>query len=264
MHNPENERIKRAYFFYLKEARRLGEHSVDSAAAALAKFEDYNKFRDFKRFHIQQAIGFKRMLSDQISPRTGERLSRGTVFSTLNALRGFFLWLATQPGYRSHLTPADAEYFSLSDKEARIAKAALDRPVPTIEQIRHVLKGMPAVTDVELRNRAVVAFTLLTGARDGAIASLKLKHVDVLGNRVEQDARECTPSSPRPSRHGSSRSGTTFARLLWIGSNTLPQRSYTDPWIHCFRLHRSSKTETTSSKWAACRISIGRMPRPSG
>jgi integrase len=190
MHNPENERIKRAYFFYLKEARRLGEHSVDCAAAALAKFEEYTKFRDFKRFHIQQAIGFKRMLSDQISPRTGERLSRGTVFSTLNALRGFFLWLATQPGYRSHLTPADAEYFSLSDKEARIAKAALDRPVPTIEQIRHVLKGMPADTDVDLRNRAVVAFTLLTGARDGAIASLKLKHVDILGNRVEQDARE--------------------------------------------------------------------------
>jgi hypothetical protein len=139
MHNPENKRIKRAYFVYLKEARRLGEHSVDCAAAALAKFEDYTRFRDFKRFHIQQAIGFKRKVSELIRPRTGERLSRGTVFSTLNALRGFFLWLATQPGYRSHLTPPDAEYFALSDKETRIAKAALERPVPTIEQIRHVL-----------------------------------------------------------------------------------------------------------------------------
>ena len=28
MHNPDNERIKRAYFIYLKEARRLGEHST--------------------------------------------------------------------------------------------------------------------------------------------------------------------------------------------------------------------------------------------
>jgi integrase len=190
MHNPENERIKRAYFVYLKEARRLGEHSVDCAAAALAKFEDYTKFRDFKRFHIQQAIGFKRKLSEQISPRTGEQLSRGTVFSTLNALRGFFLWLATQPGYRSHLTPADAEYFALSDKEARIAKAVLERPVPTVEQIRHVLQSMPAHTDVDLRNRAVVALTLLTGARDGAIASLKIKHIDVVEGKVVQDARE--------------------------------------------------------------------------
>jgi hypothetical protein len=50
MHNPENERIKRGYFVYLKEARRLGEHSIDGAAAALAKFEDYTRFRDFKKF----------------------------------------------------------------------------------------------------------------------------------------------------------------------------------------------------------------------
>ena len=188
--NPDNERTKRAYFVYLKEARRLGEHSIDCAAAALAKFERYTNYRDFKRFHIQQAIGFKRKLSEQISPRTGERLSRGTVFSILNALRGFFLWLATQPGYRSHLTPADAEYFALSEKEARIAKANIERPVSTVEQIRHVLQSMPTVTDVDLRNRAVIAFALLTGARDGAIASLKLKHVDIIEGKVVQDARE--------------------------------------------------------------------------
>jgi integrase/recombinase XerD len=76
MHNPENERIKRVIFIYLKEARRLREHSVDCAAAALAKFEEYAKYRDFKKFHIQQAIGFKRKLSEQISPRTGEQSSR--------------------------------------------------------------------------------------------------------------------------------------------------------------------------------------------
>ena len=105
-------------------------------------------------------------------------------------LRAFFQWLSTQPGYRSHLTSADAEYFALSDKEARIAKAIAERPVPTIDQIRHVLQTMPAVTDIELRNRAVVAFTLLTGARDGAIASLKRKHVDVVEGKVVQDARE--------------------------------------------------------------------------
>ena len=190
MHNPENERIKRAYFVYLKEARRLGEHSIDSAAAALARFEEYTKYRDFKRFHIQQAIGFKSRLSEHVSPRTGQRLSRGTVFSTLSALRAFFHWLSTQPGYRSHLSSADAEYFALSDKEARIAKAIAERPVPTVDQIRHVLQTMPTTTDIELRNRAVVAFTLLTGARDGAIASFKRKHVDVVEGKIVQDARE--------------------------------------------------------------------------
>jgi integrase len=78
----------------------------------------------------------------------------------------------------------------LSDKEARIAKAVAERPVPTIDQIRHVLQNMRAVTDIELRNRAIVAFTLLTGTRDGATASLKRKHIDIVEGKVVQDARE--------------------------------------------------------------------------
>ena len=49
-HSPENERVKRAYFIYLKEARRLSEHSIDAAAAAIGRFEEYTKHRDFKRF----------------------------------------------------------------------------------------------------------------------------------------------------------------------------------------------------------------------
>lgn len=189
-HSAENERIKRSYFLYLKEARRLSEHSIDAAAAALSRFEEYTKHRDFKRFHIQQGVGFKRQLAGRVSQRTGQPLSSSTLFATLNALRAFFQWLAGQPGYRSHLTYADADYFALSEKESRMAKTTLERPVPTLEQILHVVQGMPSTTDIDLRNRALIAFTLLTGARDGAIASLKLKHVDMEEGRLVQDARE--------------------------------------------------------------------------
>jgi integrase len=49
---------------------------------------------------------------------------------------------------------------------------------------------MPMSTEIELRNRALIAFCLLTGARDGAIASLKLKHVDLGTKSIDQDARE--------------------------------------------------------------------------
>ena len=189
-HNPENERIKRAYFIYLKEARRLSEHSIDAAAAALGSFETYTRYRDFKQFHTHQAVGFKRNLAKHVSRRTGNHLGKGTLLTTLNALRAFFQWLAGRPGYRSHLAYTDADYFSLSDKETRIAKASTERPVPTIEQVLHVLRGMPTTTEVQLRNRALIAFALLTGARDGAIASFKLKHIDVTEGKVIQDARE--------------------------------------------------------------------------
>ena len=130
-HNPENERIKRAYLAYLKEARRLGEHSIDAAAAALDQFEIYTKHRTFKAFHIKQAIAFKRKLADEVNRRTGERLSKSTLLTTLHALRAFFQWLSLQPGYRSRLSCADADYFNLSEKDTRIARAVTEKRVPT-------------------------------------------------------------------------------------------------------------------------------------
>jgi integrase len=49
---------------------------------------------------------------------------------------------------------------------------------------------MPHATEIDRRNRALIAFTLMTGVRDGALASLKLKHVDLAAAMVLQDARE--------------------------------------------------------------------------
>lgn len=49
---------------------------------------------------------------------------------------------------------------------------------------------MPATTEIERRDRALIAFTVLTGARDGAIASFKIRHVDIDQGQIDQDARE--------------------------------------------------------------------------
>ena len=78
----------------------------------------------------------------------------------------------------------------MSTKETRVAKAKRQKPVPTIEQINHVIELMPAKTDIDRRNRSLIAFTLLTGARDSAIASMKIKHVNLTTDCVFQDARE--------------------------------------------------------------------------
>lgn len=163
---------------------------MDSAAKALSRFETYTRYRDFKAFHFEQAIAFKRHLAEQKGRLSGEKLSKATLHATLSQLKRFFQWLAWQPGYRSRLQYSDAEFFNLSDKDTRIATAQRQQKVPTLEQIEHVIKTMPAETDIERRNRALVAFTLLTGARDSAIASMKLKHVDLITNSVNQDARE--------------------------------------------------------------------------
>ncbi|MGQ0677391.1 MAG: tyrosine-type recombinase/integrase [Rhodospirillales bacterium] len=189
-HNAANERIKREYFIYLREAKRQSEASVDAVAAALARFEAYTKHRDFKSFHRQQAVAFKQWLSNQRSEATQKPLSKATLYAALSHLKRFFQWLAGQPGYRSRFSYSDADYFNLSEKDARVATARRSRPVPTIEQVRHVIAQMPSGSEIERRNRAVVAFTLLTGARDSAVASAKLKHLDLVSGCFYQDARE--------------------------------------------------------------------------
>src|ERR1700730_15986465 len=188
--NKPNERIKREYIDFLRQAMGRSEASLDSVAAALHRFECYTKFRDFRDFRIEQAKAFKARLAMECSARTGEKLSAATVCSTLGALKAFFRGLAGQRGYRSRIDTSDAEYFNPPANQARVAAAHRQQRIPTVEQIRHVLKAMPAKTNIEKRDRAVIAFTLLTGARDGAIASLKLKHVDILAGEVRQDARE--------------------------------------------------------------------------
>jgi integrase len=189
-HSPQNERVKRAYFTYLAEAQGFSEPTLDAAAKAINRFESYTRFRDFKAFHIEQAKGFKSSLAGQMSLRSRDHLSKATLYATLSALKRFFIWLAGQPGYKSLISYSDAEYFNLSAKETRVAKARREERVPTLEQIRHVIHMMPASTEIERRDQALIAFTILTGARDRATASLKLKHIDVHQGRVNQDARQ--------------------------------------------------------------------------
>src|SRR5271170_5931373 len=188
-HSPENERIKHQYFAYLKEAKRHSEPTVDAAAKALRRFEEHTRYRDFKAFHTDQAIAFKKHLAEQKGQQSGEKLSKATLYSTLTQLKRFFQWLAGQPGFKSRIQYSDADYFNLSDKDTRVATAQREQKVPTLEQIRYVIHKMPTSAEVERRNRALIAFTLLSGARDRAIASMKLKHVDLINGCVHQDAR---------------------------------------------------------------------------
>jgi integrase len=169
---------------------RHSEPTVDAAAKALSRFEVYSRFRDFKAFHFEQAIAFKRHLAEQKGQRSGENLSKATLHATLTQLKQFFRWLSWQPGYKARLQYSDADYFNLSEKDARVATAQRETRAPTLEQMRHVIQTMPTGKDTERRNRALVAFALMTGARDSAIASMKLKHVDLIENCVHQDARE--------------------------------------------------------------------------
>jgi len=107
----------------------------------------------------------------------------------MRELKAFFFWLAHLPGFKSHIASHNADYFSLNDKDVAVARARREKRVPTLEQVRHVLNAMPAAPPLQRRDRALIAFTLPTAARVGALSSFQLGHVDMAGGFVEQDAR---------------------------------------------------------------------------
>jgi integrase len=53
-----------------------------------------------------------------------------------------------------------------------------------------MIETAPSGSDIERRDRALIAFAILSGARDRAIISFLLKHIDIERDLIEHDARE--------------------------------------------------------------------------
>jgi integrase len=189
-YNADNERAKRDYVTHMRLAQGKQEGSVNSALAAIDRFERSTGYRSFKAFHIEQAKAFREKIVSQPSARGQKPLSAATITSTLRNLKGFFLGLAERPGYKSRISFSDAEYFNPTAAHARIAGARRESRVPTIEQFEAVVASMPSETIVQCRDRAIVAFLILSGARSGSIPSFTLKHIDFAAQTVFHDARD--------------------------------------------------------------------------
>jgi integrase/recombinase XerC len=185
----ENERMKRRYVFHLEQAEGLDTKSTDKVLAAILKFEKSTGFKPFKRFHIDQAAKFKATLSKAKNQR-GQPLSHATIDATLALVRKFFHWLAGQTGFKRVLSYSDTHYFKNNRKSARIAHTANEKQCPSPEAAIHAFQAMPCATEFDRRDKALFAFFMLTGARVGAVASLRLKHIDLFNGRVFQDPRE--------------------------------------------------------------------------
>jgi integrase len=181
--NPKNERIKKQYAEYLKHAEGKSDPTIRQIEKAILRYEMFTKFGEFAKFDQRLAKAFKAHLADA-------DLAKATILSTITALKRFFGWLAGQSGYKSKINLNDIEFLSLSEKEIRAAKAPAERAYPTLNQVAVVVSQMAQATPIEKRNRALIAFTALTGIRDGAMISLKLRHVDTERCLVIQHPRD--------------------------------------------------------------------------
>jgi len=188
--NAINERMKRQYLGWLRDADGKDEKTLDQIAATLRDFEMTLGCKPFKAFHRDWARKYKTHLNQCRHHQTGKPLILTTKDGRLRQVKAFFKWLASQPGYKSRIDFTDVEYFNNNARDARAAHARRPVHYPSLEQCGHAFRLMPDSTEVERRNKAAFAFLMLTGARDGAAASLRLAHVDLVAGKVFQDGRE--------------------------------------------------------------------------
>lgn len=187
--NEKNERIKRAFLTFRKHSQQVSDKTVDREIAALERFDVWNGRKDFSKFHIDWAVGFRSHL-DQAKGQTGKPLAKSTTRAIMATLREFTLWLSQQEGFRRRIKAADANYFRLSLRDEAEARAAPERPAPSMHQAKRALDRMPSATPRQMRDKAIFALLCLTGVRVAALISLKIKHIDLDEKSVTQNPRE--------------------------------------------------------------------------
>jgi integrase len=229
--NPQNERIKRDYLRFPKEA--------------LGKSE----------------VGFKDRLTERC-----ETLSRSTQASALAALKEFFTWLAWQAGLKSRIHALDIDYFSPSNNDLATTKAAKLRDYPSLEQVRAVIVAMPSNTVIHRRNRALIVIAILTGTRDRAMVSLSLRHVDLSKSPplVKQEPDRVETKFAKSINTYFFRWAAILRTSSFIGSTNCKRTTNSDRTIRSFRKLRSCRTTTNLSTRRGLKPAIGATRRPCG
>jgi integrase len=153
--------------------------------ATLERFDVWNGRKDFAKFHIEWAMGFRDHL-ERVKTAKGKSSAR----AIMATMREFTLWLSQQDGFRRWVRASASEYFNLSRRDEAEARAAPVRPAPSVKQAGQALNSMPSTTPRDMRDKAIFALLCLTGIRVGALITLRLKHVVLDDKSVMQNPRE--------------------------------------------------------------------------
>lgn len=188
--NEDNERIKRAYLRYLRNAKGLSETTIDKAASAILRLENAIAFKSFLSLNEDDAEAFREDLTSSLTGKTGKPMTAVSRVNIQVTVRAFIQWLADQPRYKTKITHSFAKYFSPNRKEKTIANSGRLKAAATPEQTSHAFRLMPTKSTFDRRNKALFALMVLTGARIDAVASLKVGHIDVVEGCVFQDGAE--------------------------------------------------------------------------
>lgn len=185
--NNNNEQIKRKFQTYLQDAQGMAETTIDKYLRALELFEKATNYKDYKRCTTQQIIGFKKTLRDRST--NGNPISLVTIRSYLIYLQKFFKWLIDQPGYRTLKSQNIVEYLKPNRKENKIAASSGRKDFPNLEYVQQLCSSIKIDDCYARRDRALIAFTFMSGARIDSIISLSISCFNPETLRIDMDPK---------------------------------------------------------------------------
>ncbi len=187
IHSYKNEQIKRQFLEHLKGAKGFADDSLTKHAEAVYQWQIFSGDEDFATFSKEKGSKFCEWLKTRDAKTESGILALPTQYNYLRRIKKFFNWLADQPDYRKSIQKTDIDFLRLSKKDARIATAGTTKRIPTFEEAQKILESIDIENEIDMRDRALLSFALITGMRISAISTLKMKSFDRENELIDQN-----------------------------------------------------------------------------
>lgn len=174
----KNAKIKQSYIIYLREAIGLSIKTVHIKERIIAEFERFIKGRDFAIFNNAIAKRYKEYLNNY--ERSGKHLTKKTVLNKLTTIRDFYKWLIDQTGYKRRIHKSHIDFLKLDLGTMNSIRTSQQyQKIPDLEYVTKLANSIEINNDVDLRDKALLAFALLSGLRADSMTSVKIEDFDV-------------------------------------------------------------------------------------
>lgn len=168
-------------------AGRLAERTMDQHLSAIRFMEDVLEVKPFDRLTVRDVDLVRTALKQAMRTRGDGQKSRSTASHQASQIKSFLEWLIKQPGYKR--LPADLpSYMQLPRSAYAKAMPKEEKAYASLEEAEELLRGMPELTLMDRRARAMFAIAYLGALRADTITSLRLAHFDRERRQIIQDA----------------------------------------------------------------------------
>ena len=168
--NNEEEMI----YSYQKMQLGIAGYSRKTVECQLRAIHLFKKFIDkpLRLINKDDVVNYKSWLQEH------RKIKISSVHSQMVYLKQYYSWLCTKPGYRSKIDSDAVEYFIINRAEKSMLNRRSEKVIPTLEDILELHRSMKPNSEINLRNRAILATAATAGLREAALVTLRKGSID--------------------------------------------------------------------------------------